>query len=399
MTKAEAQEDPMNSDFDDEFVEAIVPPEPPPIENRTVAIVKQLRPWHKPRKQFVRRSWSHHIRSLMRTLHIPADSSRVFRYLTLAGPDMLDIRNLEDVTVKAGFKLKYVGFSPRGSKDEAEIILAQNQMRSYDWIDRNSDTLWYRLEDIAAGDRSTAMRAVESHGPYHAINFDLCQNIAQTKVGAPSILDALIRLISLQSAGGTGSWLLFITTKIEPLNTPDNKVADFLQAINSNIKDSEEFSEEFIQLCEQEGIPYDDALNEPKKLTTDAFVKFFCLGFTKWLIGHLCTAYPVIELSMQGSHIYSVEQGSKDMLSLVYRCTPVIRKPADPNPVRSVREIEIDSGLTAIRRTISLCDIDNKMADEPQLLEALTHETHKLLKSANYAQDIISLAVETIVTA
>lgn len=399
MTKLEVKDVQVDDNLDDDFVEAIVPPPTPAIENRTVAVVKQLRPWHKPRKQLVRRSWSHHIRSLMRSLHIPADSSRIFRYLTLAGPDMLDIRHLEDVTVKAGFKLKYVGFSPRGSKDEAEIILAQNQMRSYDWIDRNSDTLWYRLEDIAAGEKSTAMRAVESHGPYHAINFDLCQNITQTKAGAPSILDALIKLISFQSAGGTGSWLLFITTKIEPLNTPDSRVADFLKAINSNIKDSEQFSAEFSQLCQQEGISYEDALNEPKKLSTDAFVKFFCLGFTKWLIGHLCTAYPVIELSMQGSHIYSVEQGSKDMLSLVYKCSPILRKPADPNPVRSTREVEIDSGLTAVRKTLLLCDIDNKMATEPQLLEDLTLETHALLRSANYAQDIISLAVESAVPA
>jgi len=395
MTELDAQQISHDNDDDSDFIEATVPPATPPAVNRVVAVQKQTRPWHKPRKQFVRRAWSHHIRTLMRTLHTPADAVPVFRYLTLAGPDMLDIRHLEEVTTKTGFKIKYIGFSPRGSRDEAEIMLTQNQMRSYDWIHRNSETLWYRLEDIAAGERSAALREVESHGPYHAINFDLCQNIVQVRPGSPSVLDALIKLISFQSAKSTEPWLLFITTKIEPLNTPDVKVSEFLQAIIQNMGASADFAQEFMQLCEAEKVASDIVLTDPKQLPTDAFVKFFCLGLTKWLIGHMCTAYPVIELTMQGSHIYSVEPDTKDMLSLVYKCQPIIRAPAATTSVKSPQEIEVASGLIAIQRTTTLCDIDLKIKDEPDLLAGLTHETHNLLRSANYANELISLAVET----
>ncbi|MDG9884434.1 hypothetical protein N7650_16470 [Pseudomonas sp. GD04058] len=375
---------------DDDFAESVVPPAAPPPGQRAVAIVKQIRPWHKPRKQLVRRSWTHHIRDLMRRLHFPKGAIPTFRYLTLAGPDMLDIRQLEDATVKSGYKLKYTGFSPKGSKDEAEILLAQNQIRSYEWIDRNSETLWHRLEDIAAGERSTALRAVERHGPYHAINFDLCQNITLQRGGAPTIIDALIKVFRIQCRHNSEPWLLFITTKIEQGNTPDEHVANFLKAVNSNIAASAEFQEEFNKLCEAHEVDQEIALENPKNLPLDAFVRFFCLGFTKWLIGNLCTARPAIALEMQSSQIYSVEQGSKDMLSLVYKCSPQVRTAFDQGPEINHEEVEIAAGITAAQKTTSLIDIDLKVANDANLLNDLTQETHNLLRSANYSQELIS---------
>ena len=377
MTEVDVVEQVDQDDLDDNLIERVVPVRP-----RKVALQKSLRPWHKPRKQAARRAWKYHIRKLMRRLHFPAGNPRLFRYLTLAGPDMLDIRNLEDVIKEGEFQLKWNGFSPRNCREEAEIILNQSQLRDYDWIDNGSEVLWYRLEEIASGANSVALREALSHGPFHAINFDLCQNITARSGQSPSVLSSLLKLIDFQALHCTHDWLIFITTKVERLNTPAENIRDFLDSINNNIDVSPDFAEAFDALCLEQGIPSQVALTDPLLLSNDAFVKFFCLGLTKWLLRHLCTAVPRIELTMENSHLYSVEPGVKDMLSLVYRCSPVRRAPAAVDAMDDLAEVRL--GQIAVLRTRELRDLDD--VQDPGLLA----ETQELLRLANYPAELIA---------
>ena len=373
------------SELDDQIFQTVVPTAFP--TSRRVDIQKQSRPWHKPRKQIVRRCWNYHIKKLLKKLHVPVGGARTFRYFTLAGPDLLDIRALESVVKGDNYVLKWVGFSPRATEEEAEIILNQSQVRGYDWVDETSEELWFRLEDMASGEKPVALKIVEGHGPFHAINFDLCQNVTAVKGQAPSIFDALLRLIEFQTKTCNHDWLLFVTTKIEKNNTPTAVFESFFEAIKQNLNSSVDFTESFSSFCESIGTLDEQVLAAPFDMADDAFVRVFCLGFSKWLVSHLCSAHPLVKLEMQDSQIYTVESGKKDMLSLVYKCSPNRVAPG-VHPVAGIDEIEIALGRNALKRTANLRDLDEACDDI--YFAGLVDEVRDLLKSANYPAELIA---------
>ena len=59
----------------DDFAEGVVPP----IKEDAVKPKRKLEPWHKPRKQLVRRGWRDNVRRLMGELKFPVGAERVFR--------------------------------------------------------------------------------------------------------------------------------------------------------------------------------------------------------------------------------------------------------------------------------------------------------------------------------
>lgn len=135
--------------------------------------------WHHPRKQFIRlQQWCSQARSLIRELQLPEGS--IFSYLTLPGDEMLDIRALNGVCEREKVSLKYLGFNnvAPGTARSAELNLSHSEVRDLPGVDRFSTVLQEKLEAIGRRD-SLAHHQMRQHGPFHAINIDLCDSLTQ----------------------------------------------------------------------------------------------------------------------------------------------------------------------------------------------------------------------------
>jgi len=347
----------------------------------------------------VRRSWAQNAYRLMGKLHHPADVNKVFRYLTLPAPEMLDIRSLRSACIERGYKLKFVGFNAaqRGSATEKQLTLAQSQLRSQDWIEESSQILWHRLENLAASRNPIAYQSAIEHGPYHAINFDLCDNIARKIGDSPTTLDALGKLVQLQTSKCNHDWLLFIATRVEKATLAPECVDAFMTAIQSNRAASEEFAHALEEMLGQNWDDTQRALAMPAELSDELFKDMLCVGIGKWLLRYLNTANPPHRLRMMTGYYYSVEEGKPDMLSLVYRCEVAQLAAQDPTQLvcaqggqTSDDAAEVELALRVVEKTRYLVDLDGYVSGDDGLCDSLIEETISLLREASYDEATLS---------
>ena len=74
---------------------------------------REFAPWHHPRKQFVRiKQWCAEVNRLIPMLGLAQGDP--FRYLTLPGNELLDVRALHGVVQSRGVTLRYTGFKVNG---------------------------------------------------------------------------------------------------------------------------------------------------------------------------------------------------------------------------------------------------------------------------------------------
>ena len=217
--------------------------------------------WHHPRKQYVRiNQWCAAARALIPELGLGADDP--FRYLTLPGDELLDVRALHGVCATAGVRLRYLGFNSvgPGTPGQAELALSQSEVRALSHVDGFSRVMEDRLEAVA-NDRSPVFAQARQTGPFHAINIDLCDSIAFREIDGRrgSSLAAVAKLLELQ-VQSTTPWLLFITTKAQPGLVAEFAREGFMRALDANTAASPEFRDELAGLVESTAEQLDDDL-------------------------------------------------------------------------------------------------------------------------------------------
>lgn len=355
---------------------------------------KTFQKWHKPRKQLVRWSWVDNARNLMNDLHVPTGGQRVFRYLTLPAEDMLDVRCMRAAVEECSYRLHYLGFNSAGrnTEEESYLTLSQNQLAAQDWVTDSSRVIWRRLEEIAASEKSEAFGHARSHGPFHAINMDLCDSIAYKSPGSsrPSGLDALGKLIQLQTDQCNHDWLLFIATRVGRSKVSDVYLDRFVDAIRDNACAHEGFRVAMEGMFRRSGKDAEAVLMAPDSVPESVFRDLFCLGLSKWLLKLLQAASPQWGLKMLTGYFYSVYGEEPDMLSLVYRVECRQQRATDSHGVLTGQlppAKALDEGELAQRiliKTEGLLNLDEKLQKEPDLLATLITETEGLLRDANY---------------
>lgn len=380
-----------DSNYRDEASEDIddVYPAQKPVHGLLRQKEKDFQPWHHPRKQYVRiHQWCAAAQHLIKDLKLgPGDP---FRYLTLPGNELLDVRALHGVCQSAGVDLRYLGFNSvaRGSSDQAELNLSQHEVRSLAAIDPHSLILEERLESVAV-DRSTALRSASQRAPFHAINIDLCDSIAYRESGdrRGSMLAALGKLLELQRQASV-PWLLFITTRALPGLVCQEARKGFMSAIAENTAASIEFKEKLAELLSGTADDLDVALSLAWAGQDARFLRLFCTGLGKWLLSLLGDT-PPRELTLLSSYWYQVGPDGPDMLSLAFRCdTPqkpmVDRHGILPAPAAPAAFSEVDAALRMVEKVAGSIDIDQLLADNPTMAEKLIAQTGRLLASARY---------------
>jgi hypothetical protein len=356
---------------------------------------RAFRPWHRPRKQWIRRyQWHDSLLAMLRETHFPADS-RIVRYLSLPGEDLLDVRVLREACEEAGVDLRFTGLNSvsRGSADDMQLNISESEVRGLARIHSGSAILRERFQSIA-NNGSLAHAEVRDGGPFHAVNLDLCDHIALRPAGGgqPTVIDALAEVIQMQLKHAIHPWLLFITTRVAPDRIDARNLAALIQAVTDNIATSPEFGERTAALLQTESEGLRAALADPANLDPRAFMSLFALGFGKWLLRYVGAAHPERSVRMLPSCFYAVQPGRPDMLSLGFRCD-VVQAPA-MDRYRLVGQnagdgvgAEIDYAMRLLDVTGEMFDLDKMLGQNEQLAESVTIESADLLRSAHYDVD------------
>jgi len=349
--------------------------------------------WHHPRKQYVRiHQWCAGVRQLIRELGL--GNGDPFRYLTLPGNELLDVRALQGVCQPLGVQLRYLGFNSvqRGGSDQAELNISRSEVQALAGIDRFSLVLEDRLEAVA-NDRSPAFGTARQHGPFHAINIDLCDSIAFRDVDDPrgSILGVVAKLLELQLQTAE-PWLLFITTMAQPGLISQRSRQGFDAAISANTAASDVFREEMAQLVSGSAEELDARLEQAWAGQDPDFLRLFCAGLGKWLLALLVDAAPPRELVLLSSCYYQVGPDGPDMLSLAFRCNTPRQPVADRHgilpaaqPTKPFSEVEVAIDLA--RKLSASIDLDQMLAGDQPLAEKLITQAGRLLATARFRED------------
>ena len=351
-----------------------------------------FQPWHHPRKQYVRiEQWCSSVRSLIPELHL--GEGNPFRYLTLPGNELLDVRALHGVCQRLHVQLRYLGFNSVGKDTSAqtELSLSQSEVRALSNIDQLSDVLEDRLESVS-NLKSPAFVRTRASGPFHAINIDLCDSIAfrdvNGKRGSP--LQALGKLLELQLSS-TSPWLLFITTKAEPGLIGEFAREGFTKAINANIAASEAFRDALAALIEGNIEQLDQDIAGAWSGQDDRFLRIFCTGLGKWLISLMNKAQPARSLKLISSCYYQSGPAGPDMLSLAFRCDTQAQTLTDVFNILPTMEEhtdlnEIEAALVLTSGVSEMVNLDQRMAEDSALSERLIAQSGRLLATARYQE-------------
>lgn len=344
------------------------------------AAPKEFQPWHRPRKQFVRREqWS----VLLKHLFDGRPATDPLRYLGLPGVDLLDLRYLYNEICRADERpMRFLGFNAQaqpGSAAHIELSLSLDEVRRLPNVDPASIVIHDDFRRIAA-EASIAWSRTRALGPFDVVNLDLCDGLASDPPGrGASIYDALARLVALQVRSDK-PWLLLMTTRIgRGMFDPDAE-RRLLDIFHSNVAECDGFVAACADLLEADPTAIDAAAcSEPD------FLCVIVVALAKW-VSALAQVHGPNHIELASTHGYRVAPGGacEDLVSLAIRVEPVIAAPSDSlSPsLDPLDECAVAEGIA--RRATARRDVDAILAERVELHDALIDETEALLMLARY---------------
>lgn len=355
-------------------------------------------PWHKPRKQFVRiEQWLRHTSGLVDFLiekqHF--EGGVPFKYMTLPGPDLLDIQLVRDVCSDKGIKLHFTGFCSASEEEETRLRKNVSQF-SYDFstdVAEGSQITPAKLEDIVVRG-SDAHTSLERGGPFDVINIDACKPLLRQGTNiAGRLIDAVRSIIQYQVSNRAMPWVILLTTPIQVEDIANDSKESIYNEITLNTERDEEFSDALAQhIAEGEGL--EEFLSRLGRVNGIDFIRIITLGISKWFL-HLGEQANFRVKKMNG-YCYSMfreEPFDPNMISVCYLF--------EPQPV----ELEDGTGLTsntpaneggtppksdhirALEKSFGMEDVDVKMAENHEQYENLIVQSMDILRAVGYPVD------------
>lgn len=366
------------SDENDELVAGIfgtLDYDPTELERR------EFKPWHRPRKQFVRREqWAEQVKRLYADRPI----GEPLRYLGLPGTDLIDLRYLyEQICRPDGRPLIFLGFNseaqPR-SPARRELDISLYEVRRLPNVEQQSEVIQDDFRRIS-DETSIAWKRARTLGPFDVVNIDLCNGLASDSPTIhQSIYNALSQVTALQAHSLT-PWLLLITTRIGPNTFDPDAEAAILQCFHDNICTCDGFAEECQQLL---GL---DVETIDASACADAdYLKLMIVALGKWL-AKLVQASRTSQVVLASTLGYRVVESApcEDLVSIALRCDPIIARPEDalsPSPPQPFDECKTAKRI--VRRTANRKDVDSLLEADSDMHETLVVEMEDLLTAARY---------------
>ena len=343
--------------------------------------IRAFQPWHRPRKQFVRREqWA----ELLKRLYRDRPAGEPLRYLGLPGTDLIDLRYLYDEVCRAaGRPMRFLGFNTEaqpGSSAHIELSLSLDEVRRLPNVDPLSNVIqddFRRLADEA----SIAWSRARSLGPFDVVNIDLCDGLAtEPPQNEGSLYQALARLIALQ-VRNANPWLLLVTTRIGRGLFDEAAEQRLVDLFRANVDRCEGFVRACADLIEADASSIDLAA-----CSEQDYLCVMIVALAKWLAAH-AQAHGPNRVELASTQAYRVNSNAtcEDLVSLALRFEPVIATPPDalaPTPPEVIDECYIAERIA--RRARARKNIDDILAGDPGLDEERAVETEVLLLEARY---------------
>lgn len=384
----------MNDVFDDpeeDFEDFAAPTR---VDTLAVPAARKFEPWHRPRKQFVRKEqWSRFNKTLITDIRgtNSFENGGPLKYLTLPGPDLLDIKMLSDLCSDQGLSMQYIGFCHASGTDEDRLRRNTDQFRleRSDQVADNSYISTEKLEEIVRPN-SKAKTLLKQNGPYDIINIDACSPLArQDQNQTGRLIDAIRTIVSYQLDSTRKPWLLYLTTPVERQGFAKQALEALHSEITANVQNDPSFKSEIEKQYEAgEGIA--DYLNRTSKNDGRDFVCSTTLGISKWFL-HLAEQANFGAKSLQ-SYCYSMlrrEPYHPNMISTCYLFTPNSFEIRDEtgltqNVQKDQNTQPISNHYHALNQALKIQDLDRLMLEKPELCLEMANETKALLQDVGY---------------
>ena len=369
-------------------------------------------PWHKVRKQFIRRhQWNKLTKQTLERnwrsdLQKPSDSAgqshstmlvtRPLRCLVIPGNHLLDVRSMWTEISPLDCFIQYLGFNEGHGSGEVgtDVHVANNAVTSLAGVLHNSQVLKDRFEAIA-GSNSPAYRYLKSYGPYHVVNLDLCGSMfPNTAQDVEPYYTALNRLLEYQFATQKTNWLLFITTMVEPAVMDKEWMQRLCKPTRENFDKHSAFAAKLGELLPRAALEGDAASVNLGNLSEEELIRLFGVALGKWLLRLGQTPSPKWTVGMRRSFRYSINNHKGAvMLSLAFEMIPNLAPPVD---VTGMSKLEVTprafptEGECAVKLAESvsgITDVDLKLKADKELWAALRDESADLMASAGFDRE------------
>ncbi len=353
---------------------------------------KDFKPWHLPRKHWVRtKQWATSIGELADSSDVTFRDGRPFRYLTLPGDDLLDIRIVQEVCHNLGLKLKFLGFD---STRDVELHVSRHEVANLPGVHRESVVRRDELHAISDGG-SLAKEALHEFGALDAANIDLCNSIAGEQRGCEeSSINALATIIEHQSLHRTEPWLLFLTSRVGHQYVDHGVMNSLVDRVKVNTDTSHEFAESLKTSLSIAADSIAACLADPNDVPHAEYFRLFAIGLAKWILNLSLTGEPRWRVEVGVTCCYRVYLSQPDMLSFAFRFVPVrapVRDRARIVPKRrSFKSSSVDEpelAVSLIDPLASLTDLDDELRSQPKLYNSLLKKSSQLLGAARYDID------------
>lgn len=322
------------------------------------------------------------------------DANSPVRYLTLPGPDLLDVKLMADVCADQEVRLHYTGFC---YVRETEAVRLRRHTQQFA-LDRGTQVLpgsgvhISRLEEITRAN-SAAKTLMERGGPYSIVNIDACEPIANEDGNQTGrLVDAIRTIVDYQLNASRQPWLLYLTTPVQTDSVSEGAQRALHDQVRNNVAADTEFAEELAGRY-ADGEDVDQYLVRVSQENGHEFVRTITLAVSKWLV-HLAEQanFNVKKLPAVCYSMFRKEPYLPNMVSTCYlflpRNIPILDNTGlTPNAQPHAGQAPISDHIRALRRSVEIENIDETISNSLELKSALVAETKALLGAVGYDVD------------
>lgn len=358
-------------------------------------------PWHKPRKQWIRaKQWTPPILALANNLRL-SDQHEPLRYLSLPGPDLLDIRSIQPECAENKIQLQFIGLN--GGDDDSDQVLSrvlESQVRALPGIHPGSEVVMDRFEHLGETRSIAYARIISAQRSFDVVNIDLCGSFAESlpEASHANVPSALMSLVQHQAKHRSKDWLLFITTRSDAGPVNPKIMERFVSWLNEQIQIDNSILASLLERHLIEKSEIDGGKIAQARLSPRSHSNVFTVAFAHWILRALANETPAWRVDMLPHYEYHVSMGDPacDMISLGFWCHQ-LANPSPPDDFAIAKKTA--QGASPIEEVIKNCsnkirdrvakreDVDTKLQKNIEEYEFALEASAKLLSGAMYDEN------------
>lgn len=360
--------------------------------------------WHKPRKHWVRvNQWNASIAKLIGKLQLGA-TTRPLSYLSLPGPDLLDVRAIQPLCAGVDVSLRFLGLNNIREHEKevaTEQALSISEVRAMSHIDPSSSVVLDKFEHIANTKSVAYGRVIKDKASFDVVNIDLCCSFAETRPGEsiPDYYNALFKLLRHQADTRVDDWLFFLTTRNNQDMIHPETIDKFINSINGILTGDAGFKQLLIDKKIFLENTFVNGLIDRNRLDPKSFANSFLIGVGNWIVHALLDNNPKWKVSTLPVYGYHVAEQSADcdMISLGFYCSRVLEPAIDTqmlagasvnDNVQTLEQVNKGCFDRLINKIESQTDIDVQLYLDNELYQQSLEGSAALLRAARYREDV-----------